>query len=188
MLLKKHLAKYNWLGHVAVVLVILAMIVAQILIYQKQKQNQLDLVQAQNQIIKKIEKQMDEQKLIVTSEWSAISPQVEARIKEIISDDRCPIGVTCESSGVAEVLVEFRKIDNQESGSIMEQLVVSGLNRSPMPSGDIKQNLVTPLQVSLDNDLNFTVLPLDLQPYPDSPSFFDQSPELNQYQLLIKIQ
>jgi hypothetical protein len=70
------------------------------------------------------------------------------RFKEVISDSRCPKGVTCVWAGEAKVLVEVF-----ENGKFLEEKIIS------VDSGNIPWNFTV-------KNITYSITGLNLYPYP----------------------
>lgn len=105
-------------------------------------------------------------------DWVKINGNWSIRLHEVLSDDRCPLGVKCETSGKGRVKVQFMQPDVDYSRAYFEELEVGGLNRWSMPDGDLKPSLFYPLRIErtdavTSRDIGFTITLADLRPYPD---------------------
>lgn len=104
-------------------------------------------------------------------DWIEINKNWSIRLEEVISDNRCPMGVVCETSGTAKVKVQFMQPDVDYSHAYFEELEVQGLNRYPTKDGEIKPELAKPLKINrihgiTNEDIGFTITLADLKPYP----------------------
>lgn len=105
-------------------------------------------------------------------DWVKINENWSIRLAEVISDDRCPFGVVCETSGKGMVKVQLRQPDVDYSAAYFKTLMVHGLNRYPMPNGELKPSMLEPvtienIHVISQKQIGFTITLADLRPYPE---------------------
>lgn len=105
-------------------------------------------------------------------DWVKINEHWSIRFVEVISDDRCPFGSVCETSGKGIVKVQLMQPDVDYYKAYFETLMVHGLNRYPMPNGELKPTMLVP--VTIENihiiskkQIGFKITLADLRPYPE---------------------
>ncbi|HMQ02085.1 MAG TPA: hypothetical protein PKD79_03385 [Candidatus Doudnabacteria bacterium] len=125
----------------------------------------------------------------VGSDWVEINRNWSIRLDEVISDERCPYLLTCETSGWAKINFQLQQSNVDYYQAYMETFEVSGLNRWPMPDGEIKEALLRPRTIEKkdinNQSINFQLTVLDLRPYPVKQFFME--PSKLDYVALIKI-
>ncbi len=111
-------------------------------------------------------------------DWVKINDNWSIRLDEVISDTRCPLGVVCETCGEAKVKVQFMQPDVSYYKAYFETLEVYGLNRFPMPNGEIKPTMLKPITINRkhavsNKEIGFKITFVDLRPYPDKQNSLD---------------
>jgi hypothetical protein len=107
------------------------------------------------------------------SEWVKINDNWSIRLAEVLSDSRCPSGYSsCETCGKATVKVQFMQPDVDYYAAYFETLEVFGLNRYPMPNGELKPTMLLPFTIDRihaisKKQIGFKITLVDLLPYPD---------------------
>lgn len=107
------------------------------------------------------------------ADWVKLNDNWSIRLAEVLSDTRCPYGIgSCEESGKAIVKVQFMQPDVRYNSAYFETLEVFGLNRYPMPNGEIKSSMLLPMTINRthpisNKQIGFKITLVDLRPYPE---------------------
>lgn len=118
----------------------------------------------------------------LSNEWTEVNEHWSIRLAEVVKDNRCPDATRCEESGSAEVRVQLMQPDVEYDAAYFETLKVFGLNRYPMPDGEIKPTMLNPITISrthavTQEQIGFVLTLVDLRPYPkESPSNISGTP------------
>lgn len=103
--------------------------------------------------------------------WVKVNDNWEVRLDSVLSDGRCPKGVTCVTAGIAIARVQFRQPGVDYHKAYFEEMKVNGLNRFP-PTNELKPSLFLPAHIygksaADSEDVSFDIALADLIPYPE---------------------